>query len=64
MRGLLRGLVTRAYIPDDTLNLTDPILQLIDPAQRGTLILQRSQEPPDLFIWEIHTQGEVETVEF
>ena len=62
MRGLLRGLVTRAYFPDEPLNLEDPILNLIEPSRRKTLILSSSRERKDLLIWEIRMQGEHETV--
>ena len=38
-RGLLKGLVTRAYFADDPHNETDPLLSSIDdPKRRGTLI--------------------------
>jgi protocatechuate 3,4-dioxygenase alpha subunit len=62
MRGLLRGLVTRAYFPDEPLLATDTILQLVEPARRATLMLQRSPEHANLFTWDIRMQGEGETV--
>jgi protocatechuate 3,4-dioxygenase, alpha subunit len=62
MRGLLRSLVTRAYFPDEPLNETDPILALIEPDRRGTLIMHRSPEQQELLTWEIRMQGEHETV--
>src|SRR5207247_10289269 len=38
-RGLLKGLVTRAYFAGEPLNETDPMLSAIeDPARRATLI--------------------------
>jgi len=38
-RGLLKGLVTRAYFAGDPLNDTDPLLSMIDdPNRRATLI--------------------------
>jgi protocatechuate 3,4-dioxygenase alpha subunit len=64
MRGLLRGLVTRAYFPTEPQLATDPILQLVDPARRSTLILQPSPEQARLFHWEIRVQGDGETVFF
>jgi protocatechuate 3,4-dioxygenase alpha subunit len=40
-RGLLKGLVTRAYFAGEPLNETDPLLSSIDDAKRrGTLIAQ------------------------
>jgi protocatechuate 3,4-dioxygenase, alpha subunit len=45
-RGLLKGLVTRAYFAGEPLNDTDPLLCAIaDPSRRATLIAQR--EPPE-----------------
>jgi protocatechuate 3,4-dioxygenase, alpha subunit len=64
MRGLLRGLATRAYFPNEPQFATDPILQLVDPARRSTLILQPSPEQAGLFHWEIRMQGDGETVFF
>jgi len=62
MRGLLRGLVTRAYFADDPRNNTDPVLQLIEPERRSTLMLKPSPEDATLLRWTIHMQGENETV--
>jgi protocatechuate 3,4-dioxygenase alpha subunit len=62
MRGLLRGLVTRAYFPDEPLNTTDPILQRVEPDRRHTLTLQPSPRHPGLLHWEIRMQGPNETV--
>ena len=62
MRGLLKGLVTRAYFPDEPANATDPILKLIDPARQDTLVMKRSGEHADVLLWEIHMQGPQETV--
>ncbi len=62
MRGLLRGLVTRAYFPDEPANADDPILQLVPPQRRPTLIMQRSTERDGLLLWEIRMQGDNETV--
>jgi protocatechuate 3,4-dioxygenase alpha subunit len=62
MRGLLRGLVTRAYFPNEPLNESDMILRLIAPSRRRTLILTPSPQHNNLFTWEIHMQGENETV--
>lgn len=64
MRGLLRGLVTRAYFPGEALLATDPILQLVEDARRSTLLLQPSPEHAGVFKWDIHMQGEKETVFF
>ena len=61
MRGVLRGLVTRAYFPGEALNASDPILQMIDAHRRSTLIMRESGEP-NVLLWEIRLQGTNETV--
>src|SRR6266480_4058584 len=44
-RGLLRPLVTRMYFPDETqANAADPVLNLVEPARRETLIAKNSGE--------------------
>ena len=62
MRGLLRGLVTRAYFPRQELNAVDPVLLRIEPARRPTLMLQPSETRERLLTWAIHMQGDRETV--
>ena len=64
-RGLLKGLVTRAYFAGEPLNETDPLLSSIeDPRRRATLIA----EPEGKDRWRIDIrlqrggQGETETV--
>lgn len=60
-RGLMRGLTTRAYFRDETLNTTDPLLTAIeDPVRRDTLIAQ----PAGAATWrlDIRLQGDGETV--
>jgi protocatechuate 3,4-dioxygenase alpha subunit len=64
MRGLLKRLVTRIYFPGEPLNATDPILQFVDPARRATLLLNPVLNQPDVYAWEIHMQGDNETVFF
>jgi protocatechuate 3,4-dioxygenase, alpha subunit len=64
-RGLLKGLVTRAYFADEPLNDTDPLLSSIDdPKRRATLLAQPRGETR----WHIDirlqrgSRGETETV--
>ena len=60
-RGLLCGLTTRLYFPDEPLNETDPVLSLIeDPRRRQTLIARRVAA--DTWHLDIRLQGEGETV--
>ncbi|MBR0670985.1 protocatechuate 3,4-dioxygenase subunit alpha [Neoroseomonas soli] len=59
-RGLMRGLVTRAYFAGDAGLAEDPVLALVPEARRSTLIAQ----PADAGAWrlDIRLQGEGETV--
>ncbi len=60
-RGLMRGLVTRAYFQGDPLNETDPLLVSIeDPARRATLIAR--PDGPASWRMDICLQGANETV--
>jgi protocatechuate 3,4-dioxygenase, alpha subunit len=61
MRGLLKQLVTRMYFPGDSANADDPVLALVPPARRGTLVAGGSA---DVLQWNIVLQGKDETVFF
>ena len=61
-RGLLRHLVTRMYFPDEAnANQEDPVLNLIEPERRQTLIAEKAG---GLLRFDIRLQGERETVFF
>jgi protocatechuate 3,4-dioxygenase alpha subunit len=61
-RGLLRQLVTRIYFPDEEeANRNDPVLELVDPSRRLTLIARRDG---GVLNFDIHLQGDKETVFF
>jgi protocatechuate 3,4-dioxygenase alpha subunit len=61
-RGLLRHLVTRVYFPDQTdANSTDPVLNLVEPARRETLI---AKSCGGVLHFDVRLQGERETVFF
>jgi protocatechuate 3,4-dioxygenase alpha subunit len=62
-RGLLLRLVTRIYFPEEAANANDPVLSLVEPARRGTLIA-RSTAAPDALEWDVILQGADETVFF
>jgi protocatechuate 3,4-dioxygenase, alpha subunit len=64
MRGLMRRLVTRIYFPDDPHNAADPILNLVEPARRSTLIAKKAASGADALEWNIVLQGADETVFF
>jgi len=63
-RGLLRHLTTRMYFPDDPANDSDPVMQLIPPERRHTLIAQQNANSPGSFEWNVVLQGQDETVFF
>jgi protocatechuate 3,4-dioxygenase alpha subunit len=63
MRGLLRHLLTRIYFADEAANESDAILKLVPADRRHTLIAARN-ESEAAFEWNVHMQGESETVFF
>ncbi len=64
MRGLLKRLVTRIYFPGDRLNGTDPVLALVEPKRRDTLIAKATGGEIELLNWDVVLQGPNETVFF
>src|ERR1700690_2639280 len=63
MRGLMRRLTTRMYFPNDTLLATDPILKLVEPARRPSLVAKTLGSGGALE-WKVFLQGTHETVFF
>jgi protocatechuate 3,4-dioxygenase alpha subunit len=66
-RGINIGLHTRMYFSDEaSANAADPVLRLIDPARQDTLIAPRTdrRDACPLYTFDIHLQGERETVFF
>ena len=61
-RGLLKRLVTRIYFEDGEGLNDDPILNLVPAERRATLIASR--ENPQNYRFDIHLQGDTETVFF
>jgi protocatechuate 3,4-dioxygenase alpha subunit len=61
-RGLLNRVATRLYFDGDPANAEDPVLKLIDPVRRPTLLAKRD----DKGVWclPIHLGGPKETVFF
>lgn len=60
-RGLLHHLLTRAYFADeDAANATDPLLNRVDPARRGTLVA--AVDGPRSYRLDLRLQGPGETV--
>ena len=64
MRGVLRRIVTRIYFPDDALNPSDFILNLVEPRRRSTLIAKNTASGPGALEWNVVLQGPDETVFF
>ena len=64
MRGLLKRLTTRMYFPNEALNASDPILNLVDQSRRATLISKPTGGAPDQLEWNVILQGTHETVFF
>jgi protocatechuate 3,4-dioxygenase, alpha subunit len=59
-RGLLDGLQTRAYLPDDEAALDrDPLLSSLEPDRRRTLVMTRDEHG---LVLDIRLQGDGETV--
>jgi protocatechuate 3,4-dioxygenase alpha subunit len=64
MRGLLRHLVTRIYFAGEAANEQDAVLKLVPAERRETLLARPSGNSENELRWDIHLQGERETVFF
>jgi len=64
MRGLLKRLVTRIYFPGDSEQAQDPILLLVAPERRRTLVAKADPANSGSLRWDIILQGPQETVFF
>jgi protocatechuate 3,4-dioxygenase, alpha subunit len=64
MRGSLRQVSSRVYFPGDPANTDDPVLALVPAARRATLIARPTAGDASRLAWDIHLQGEHETVFF
>jgi len=62
--GLLKRLVTRLYFEGEEGHEEDPILALVPAARRATLIAAKVDGVPTTYRFDIHLQGEHETVFF
>ena len=64
-RGMLRQIYTRLYFDDEGTNSADPILSLVSPDRRGTLIAHKEMKGGQpVYRFDIRVQGENETVFF
>lgn len=64
MRGLLKRLITRIYFPEDPANESDPVLLLVPAHRRHTLIARWESAKSGTLVWDVHLQGDKETVFF
>ena len=64
-RGMLRHLYTRIYFGDEKGNASDPVLALVQPDRRATLIAEREAGNGNvIYKLDLRLQGEEETVFF
>jgi protocatechuate 3,4-dioxygenase, alpha subunit len=63
-RGLLKRLFTRIYFKDEPMNRADPILALVPPQRRHTLMAVSDAVRAGVFRFDIRLQGQDETVFF
>jgi protocatechuate 3,4-dioxygenase alpha subunit len=62
---MLRHLYTRIYFSDEAKNDTDPILALVPPERRASLIAKRADRNGQaVYTFDIRLQGDGETVFF
>ena len=64
MRGLLKQLVTRVYFPEEPLNDSDVVLQVVPESRRQTLIARQAGPQENTLEWNVCLQGGNETVFF
>ena len=63
-RGMLKPLYTRVYFAGDAANDEDPILRLVPPARRETLLARPDPARPGYWSFDVRLQGDRETVFF
>lgn len=65
-RGMLKQLFTRVYFAGDAsnANIEDPVLNLVPESRRATLLAQPVPSRPNHWRFDVHLQGEQETVFF
>jgi protocatechuate 3,4-dioxygenase alpha subunit len=63
-RGMLKQLYTRVYFSGDAANDEDPILRLVPPDRRETLMARPDSARPGYWLFDVKLQGDRETVFF
>ena len=64
MRGLLKHVVSRIYFPNDPRNAEDPVLRLVEPERRLTLVATKVPGNEGVLEWNVICSGQNETVFF
>lgn len=63
-RGMTQQAVTRIYFEDEAANAADPVLALVPADRRTTLIARREEGDGAIYRFDVHLQGDSETVFF
>jgi protocatechuate 3,4-dioxygenase, alpha subunit len=63
-RGMLKQLYTRVYFAGDAANHDDPVLELIPPDRRGTLMARPDPARLRYWLFDVRLRGDHETVFF
>ncbi|MBN9594054.1 MAG: protocatechuate 3,4-dioxygenase subunit alpha [Afipia sp.] len=63
-RGMTQQAITRIYFADEAANAADPILALVPAERRATLIATREPDNAATYRFDVHLQGDRETVFF
>lgn len=63
-RGMTQQAVTRIYFEDEAANAADPVLALVPADRRSTLIARREEGDGAIYRFDVHLQGDSETVFF
>jgi protocatechuate 3,4-dioxygenase alpha subunit len=63
-RGMLLHLYTRIYFDGEAANAADPVLAIVPADRRATLIATRKQGAANVYHFDVHLQGDNETVFF
>ena len=63
-RGMTQQAITRIYFEGEAANAADPILALVPAERRATLIAKREQDGVPAYRFDVHLQGDSETVFF
>lgn len=63
-RGMTQQAMTRIYFENEAANAADPVLALVPEDRHSTLIAKREASDPVTYRFDVHLQGDKETVFF